>query len=457
MARFADRVKSLYHAWNAFENEDEDRLSPFGRPLEIGAQYGARPDRQPRRYSNERSIISSIYTRLSVDVAAVPIRHVRLNDNEQYVEDIKSGLNNCLTVEANLDQAATQFRQDLAMTLFDKGVAAIVPVDTTLDPHNFGNFDIKTLRVGEIVAWFPRHVRVLLYNEALGIRTELTLEKKYVAIIENPLYEVMNQPNSTLQRLIRKLNMLDAVDEASSSGKLDLIIQLPYVVKSEARKQQAEQRRTDLEFQLKGSKYGIAYADGTEKITQLNRPAENNLLKQVEYLTEMLYAQLGLTAAVMNGTADEQAMLNYMNRTIKPVLNALTEGMARAFLTKTARSQGQAIKYYRDPFELVPIAQIAEIADKFTRNEIASANDMRSAIGWKPSQDPKADKLVNSNMPQPLEPGAPLDPALPEEVDAEDPTLDEEDDDGGEAVQSALDGANSTIDEILESLDALGA
>lgn len=444
MARFGEKLK---HAWNAFVNEEEKRSE---RPFEgQGASYGFRPDRARRVYSNERSIISSIYTRLSVDVAAIALRHVRLDDNEQYVEDIKSGLNNCLTVEANLDQAATQFRQDLAMTLFDKGVAAVVPVDTTLDPHDFGNFDIKTLRCGEVVAWYPKHVRVLLYNEALGVRSELTLEKRFVAIIENPLYEVMNQPNSTLQRLIRKLNMLDAVDEASSSGKLDMIIQLPYVIKSDARRQQAEQRRTDIEFQLKGSKYGIAYTDGTEKITQLNRPAENNLLKQVEYLTEMLYAQLGLTEAVMNGTADEQAMLNYMNRTVKPVLNALTEGMARSFLTKTARSQGQSIKYYRDPFELVPIAQIAEIADKFTRNEIASANDMRSAIGWKPSKDPKADELRNSNMPQPTE------PIEGEELDVEDPL--EEEDDGDSAAQSALDEANSVVDEILRSLDALGA
>lgn len=445
MARFGDKLK---HAWNAFVNEEEERPE---RPFEVGAAYGYRPDRARRTYSNERSIISSIYTRLSVDVASIALRHVRLDDREQYIEDVKSGLNNCLNVEANIDQGARAFRQDIAMTLFDKGVAAIVPVDTTLDPHDFGNFDIKTLRCGEIVAWYPKHVRVSLYNEAKGYREEITLEKKFVAIIENPLYEVMNQPNSTLQRLIRKLNMLDAVDEASSSGKLDMIIQLPYVIKTEAKRQQAEQRRTDIEFQLKGSKYGIAYTDGTEKITQLNRPAENNLLKQVEFLTEMLYAQLGLTEAVMNGTADEQAMLNYSNRTIEPVLAAMTEGMVRAFLTKTARSQGQSIKYFRDPFKLVPIAQIAEIADKFTRNEIASANDMRQAIGWKPSNDPKADKLINSNMPQPVE-----TPVVEEEDDFED-LPEEEDDDGDAAVQSALDGANSTIDEILRSLDALGA
>lgn len=453
MAKFGDRLK---HAWNAFTNDEKKREDGYGQPLELGASYsGSSPDRARRVYSNERSIISSIYTRLSVDVAAVVLRHVRLDENEQFVEDIKSGLYNCLTVEANLDQAARAFRQDIAMTLFDKGVAAIVPVDTTLDPSEFGSFDIKTLRCGEVCAWYPKHVRVLLYDEALGYRRELTLEKKYVAIIENPLYEVMNQPNSTLQRLIRKLNMLDTVDEASSSGKLDMIIQLPYVIKSEARRQQAEQRRGDIEFQLKGSKYGIAYTDGTEKITQLNRPAENNLLKQVEYLTEMLYAQLGLTEAVMNGTADEQAMLNYTNRTIKPILDAISEGMIRSFLTKTARSQGQSIKYFRDPFELVPIAQIAEIADKFTRNEIASANDMRKAIGWKPSKDPKADQLINSNMPQPAEP-LPAEAVAPEDPELDPLPEDDPEDDGGAAVQTALDGANSTIDEILGSLDELG-
>lgn len=443
MAKFTNKLKKLVHAWNAFEDEE---TQGYGRPLELGGSYGSRPDRAYRGYSNERSIISSIYTRLSIDTAAIALRHVRLDDSEQYVEDIRSGLNNCLTVEANIDQGARAFRQDVAMTLLDKGVVAIVPVDTTLDPNNYGNFDIKTLRCGEVMAWYPKHVRVSIYNEARGTREEITLEKKFVAIVENPLYEVMNQPNSTLQRLIRKLNMLDAVDEASSSGKLDMIIQLPYVIKSEARRQQAEQRRTDIEFQLKGSKYGIAYTDGTEKITQLNRPVENNLLKQVEYLTEMLYSQLGLTEAIMNGTADEQSMLNYNNRTLEPILGAITEGMVRAFLTKTARSQGQSIKYFRDPFKLVPIAAIAEIADKFTRNEIASANDMRSAIGWKPSKDPKADKLVNSNMPQPLE--------VPSETLDEDDT---EEDDGTSAAQSALDLANATVDDILGSLDALGA
>ena len=396
MGIFSSKLK---HAWNAFQSEEETFSNRSFS--EVGASYGSRPDRVRLRYSNERSIISSIYTRLSIDVASVDLRHVRLDKDRRYIEDIDSGLNSCLNLEANLDQAARAFRQDVAMTLFDKGVAAIVPVDTTLDPTTSGGFDVKTLRVGEIVTWWPRSVRISLYNETTGRREEVTLDKKFVAIIENPLYAVMNEPNSTLQRLISKLNMLDAVDEASSSGKLDLIIQLPYVIKSEARRAQAEQRRKDIEFQLKGSQYGIAYTDGTEKITQLNRPAENNLLKQVEYLTDMLYGQLGLTAEVMNGTADEKAMLNYNNRTIEPVLAAITEAMKRTFLTKTARSQLQSIIYIRDPFKLVPINDIADIADKLARNEILSSNELRGIMGIKPSSDPKADKLLNSNMPQP--------------------------------------------------------
>lgn len=397
MAEKTGMFNRLRHAWNAFTNEDlTSRINSYS---DVGVSYGSQPSRSRLRFTNERTISSSIYMRLGMDVASVDIRHVRLDDEERYVEDVDSGLNQCLTVEANIDQAARAFRQDLAMTLFDKGVVAIVPVDTTTDPTMSTSYDIKTMRVGEIVAWMPKHVRVKLFNEALAVHQEITLEKKFVAIVENPLYSVMNEPNSTLQRLIRKLNMLDAVDEASSSGKLDLIIQLPYVIKSEARKQQAESRRSDIEFQLKGSQYGIAYTDGTEKITQLNRPAENNLLTQVEYLTGLLYSQLGLTEEVMNGTADEQTMLNYTNRTIEPILAAFTEAMIRTFLTKTARSQGQSIMYFRDPFRLVPINNIAEIADKFTRNEVLSANEIRAAIGIKPSSDPKADKLQNSNMP----------------------------------------------------------
>ena len=423
----------IAHAWNAFLNQDPgQRVVSYGQ----GSNFGSRPDRVRLRWSNERSIISSIFTRLSIDVAALDMRHVRLDEEKRYLEDIDSGLNNCLTVEANLDQAATQFRQDIVLTLLDKGVAAIVPVDTTVNPSASGGFDIKTLRVGEIVGWLPHHVRLRVYRESTGTREEITLEKKFVAIVENPLYAVMNEPNSTLQRIIRKLNLLDVVDDQSSSGKLDIIIQLPYVIKSEARRQQAEQRRKDMEFQLSGSKYGIAYADGTEKITQLNRAAENNLLKQVEYLMKLLYSQLGLTEEVMNGTADEAAMLNYNSRTVGPLATAIVEAMRRAFLTKTARSQRQSILFFRDPFKYVPIADIAEIADKFARNEIASSNDIRQAIGWKPSRDPKADELRNSNMPQPsdLPVAAPVD-------------------DGADvAVQSALDSLDKSLTEIFAEL-----
>jgi len=391
VSRFGTTLK---HAWNLFANlENRRAFSQYGDP-----NYGGRPDRVRLRIPNERSLISSIYTRLSIDVASVDMRHVRTDDQKRYLEDIESGLNNCLTVEANLDQAARAFRQDVAMTLFDRGVAALVPVDTTLNPE-LGGFDILTLRVGEIVAWYPQYVRVSLYNEAVGRREEITLKKSAVAIVENPLYAVMNEPNSTLQRLLHKLNLLDAIDEASASGKLDIIIQLPYVIKSEARRQQAEQRRADIEFQLKGSQYGIAYTDGTEKITQLNRPAENNLMGQIEFLTEMLYGQLGLTEEVMNGTADEKAMLNYWNRTVEPILTAVVEAMRRTFLTKTARTQKQTVLFFRDPFRLVPIENIAEIADKFTRNEILTSNEIRQVVGMAPHKDPKADKLVNSNMP----------------------------------------------------------
>jgi hypothetical protein len=336
---------------------------------------------------------------LGIDVASVDMRHVRLDDENRYKEDMDSGLNSCLTLEANIDQAARAFRQDVVMTLFDNGVAAIVPVDTSISPEQSGGFDILTLRVGNVVTWYPHHVRVNLYNETTGVREEITLLKTAVAIVENPLYSVMNEPNSTLQRLLRKLNLLDVVDEASASGKLDLIIQLPYVIKSEARRQQAEQRRTDIEFQLKGSQYGIAYTDGTEKITQLNRPAENNLMSQIEYLTKMLYGQLGLTEEVMNGTADEKAMLNYWNRTVEPILTAIVEAMRRSFLTKTARTQKQSVLFFKDPFRLIPIENIAEIADKFTRNEIMTANEIRGIIGFPPHSSPKADQLTNSNMP----------------------------------------------------------
>lgn len=399
----------LKHAWNAFTNRDDPSRSD--EPYSSAVAYGGRPDRNRFAVTNERSIISSIYNRIGIDVAGIDIRHVRTDEVGRYVEDINSGLNNCLTLEANIDQAARAFRQDIAMTLFESGVAAIVPVDTSLNPALTGGYDILTLRVGKVVSWMPQHVRVSLWNVDKGRREELVLEKKYVAIIENPLYSVMNEPNSTLQRLIRKLNLLDAVDEQSGSGKLDLIIQLPYVIKSEARRKQAEQRRQDIEFQLKGSQYGIAYTDGTEKVTQLNRPAENNLMKQIEYLVEMLYGQLGLTPDVMNGTADEKAMLNYNNRTIEPIIAAIVEAMRRSFLTKTARSQNQTIMSFRDPFKLLPLSEIAEIADAFARNEILSSNEIRQAIGYKPSKDPKADQLQNSNMPQPGDPTPTAPPA----------------------------------------------
>jgi len=431
-------VTRLQHSWNAFLSKDEDsNKNPYDSMT--GANYGIRSDHVRIRYSNERSIISSIYTRLSIDVASVDMRHVRMDNGGRYLEDMPSGLNNCLTLEANLDQAAQAFRQDIAMTLFDKGVIAIVPVDTSLSPESSGGYNIETMRVGEIITWYPKRVKLSLYNEATGRREEITLDKKIVAIVENPLYSVMNEQNSTLQRLIRKLSLLDTVDEVSSSGKLDLIIQLPYVIKSEARRLQAEQRGKDIEFQLKGSKYGIAYTDGTEKITQLNRPVENNLLKQIEYLTTMLYGQLGITEAVMNGTADEKAMLNYNNRTIKPVLTAITESMKRSFLTKTARSQLQSIMFFRDPFSLVPINDIAEIADKFTRNEILSSNEIRQVIGIKPSTDPKADALVNSNMPQPE--------VLP--VEGESQPADDETD---KMMNDAFDSVDQTLDGIFKDL-----
>jgi hypothetical protein len=385
----------LMHAWNAFVNLDQH--NPF---LTSASSYGSRPDRTRLRFANERSIISAIYNRISIDVAELVLKHVRLDDKGRFSEEIKSGLNNCLTVEANIDQAPRAFRQDMALTLFDEGTIAIVPVDTTINPNMSGSFDIQTMRVGKIVRWEAEKVQVLLYNEKNGRKEEITVGKEYVAIVENPLYTVMNEPNSTLQRLIRKLNLLDAVDEQSSSGKLDMIIQLPYVIKSDSRRKQAEQRRKDIEFQLKGSQYGIAYTDGTEKITQLNRPSENNLLKQVEYLTELLYSQLGITKEIMDGTAEPAVMLNYYNRTIKPIMQAIVEAMRRSFLTKTARSQGQSIEYFRDPFALVPVEQLAEIADKFTRNEILSSNEIRQGIGFVPAKDAKADQLRNSNMPE---------------------------------------------------------
>ena len=397
----------LQHAWNAFRGNDSTNYS------DLGMSYSTRPDRVRLRIGNERSIISSIYNRIAIDVAAIMIQHARTDQNGRYLEAMPSGLNNCLTLEANKDQTGRAFIQDIVMSMFDEGCVAIVPVDTTLDPTISGGYDINTMRTARILEWFPNHVRVRLYNDRTGLREDITLLKSTVAIVENPLYSVMNEPNSTLKRLIHKLNLLDAIDEQSSSGKLDLIIQLPYVVKTPARKQQADERRKDIEMQLKGSKYGIAYIDGTEKVTQLNRPAENNLMKQIEYLTSMLYSQLGMTTTIFDGTADEKTMLNYYNRTVEPIISAIADAMKRSFLTKTGRSQGQTIMYFRDPFKLVPVNELADIADKFTRNEILSSNEVRAIIGYKPSSDPGADELRNKNL-NPAKTGAAQEP--PKEI-----------------------------------------
>lgn len=396
MAKFTDRIR---HAWNAFNFQEKHPVGTTKETEDLGSSYSYRPDRSRLRVFNERSIVSAIYTRLGIDVAAIAIRHVRLDDDGAYADDIQSGLNNCLTVEANCDQAARAFRQDIALSMFDEGVIAVVPVDTTLNPLSTGGYDIGTMRVGRILQWFPKHVQVRLYNDQNGMRQDLVLPKDMVGIIENPMYSVMNEPNSTLQRLIRKLNLLDAVDEQSASGNLDLIIQLPYTIKTEGRRAEAQKRLKEIEFQLKGSQYGIAYADGTEKITQLNRPAENNLMGQVEYLTNMLYSQLGLTPEIMNGSGTPDQKLEYYNRTIEPILAAITEEMKRKFLTKTARSQGQSIMYFHNPLKLIPIADLAELVDKFTRNEVLSSNEFRSLIGYKPSKDPKANQLLNKNLP----------------------------------------------------------
>lgn len=380
-------------AWNVFMNKDLSRVNQ-----DTGIGYSYRPDRPRFTRGNERSIVTSVYNRIALDVASIAIRHVRLDDNDRYTEDIDSPLNNCLTLEANIDQTSRAFMQDVVMSMFDEGCVAIVPVDTDVDPNDTESYKIFTMRTGQILEWKPNHIRVRLYNDQTGRKEEVVIPKSAAAIIENPLYAVINEPNSTMQRLIRKLNLLDAVDEQSSSGKLDLIIQLPYVIKTEARRQQAENRRKDIEDQLAGSKYGIAYTDGTERITQLNRSVENNLLKQIEYLTNMLFSQLGLTTAILDGSADEKTMLNYTNRTIEPIISAIVDEMKRKFLTKTARSQKQSIVFFRDPFKLVPVNDLAEIADKFTRNEILSSNEIRQIVGMKPSKDPRADELRNKNL-----------------------------------------------------------
>ena len=389
--RFSDRLK---HSWNAFFSRDPTYIY-----RDTGPSYSYRPDRPRFTRGNERSIVTSIYNRIALDVAAVSIQHVRLDDSGRFLEPINSGLNNCLTLEANIDQTSRAFIQDVVISMFDEGCVAIVPVDTDSDPEK-GSYDIETMRTGQIIEWYPRHVKVRVYNDRTGQKEDIIRSKETVAIIENPLFAVINEPNSTMQRLIRKLNLLDYIDEQSGSGKLDLIIQLPYLVKTETKRQQAEKRRQDIEDQLTGSKYGIAYTDATERITQLNRPVENNLMKQIEYLTSMLNSQLGITTTIMDGTADEKTMLNYNNRTVEPIVSAIVDAMKRTFLTKTARSQKQSILFFRDPFKLVPVNDLAEIADKFTRNEIMTSNEIRQIVGMRPSDDPRADELRNANINQ---------------------------------------------------------
>ena len=389
---FGSRLK---HAWNAFNG---NAVLDY---RDIGTSYSYRVDRPRLSRGNERSIVTSVYNRIALDVAALKIEHVKLDESKRFLSVIEDGLNNCLSLEANTDQTARAFFQDVVISMFDEGSAAIVPVDTTTDPTVSGSYDIKSMRVGQILEWFPQHIRVRVYNELTGKKEDILLPKSTTGIIENPLYAVINEPNSTMQRLIRKLNLLDVIDEQSGSGKLDLIIQLPYVIKTQQRRQQAENRRKEVERQLSDSKYGIAYTDGTEKITQLNRSVNNNLMDQIEYLTSMLYSQLGITQAILDGSADEKTMLNYYNRTIEPIISAIVDEMKRKFLTKTARSQRQSILFFRDPFKLVPVENIAEIADKFTRNEIMTSNEIRQVIGMKPSKDPKADELRNKNLSAP--------------------------------------------------------
>lgn len=389
---FGSRLK---HAWNAFTGNIQMNYR------DLGMSYSYRADRPRMSRGNERSIVTSVYNRIALDVAALNVQHVRLDENGRFLSVIDDGLNNCLTLEANVDQTARSFIQDVVISMFDEGSVAIVPVDTTTDPNVSGSYDIQSLRVGQILDWYPQYIRARVYNEQTGRKEDIVVPKSAVAIIENPLYAVINEPNSTMQRLIRKLNLLDVIDEQSGSGKLDLIIQLPYVIKTEARRQQAENRRKDIESQLSGSKYGIAYTDGTEHITQLNRSVNNNLMSQIEYLTSMLYSQLGITQSILDGTADEKTMLNYNNRTIEPIISAIVDEMKRKFLTKTARSQHQSISFFRDPFKLVPVNDIAEIADKFTRNEIMTSNEIRQVVGMKPSDDPRADELRNKNLSEP--------------------------------------------------------
>lgn len=405
-------TQRLQNAWNAFRNPRDPTFTNYG----LGTYY--RPDRHRFSHSNERSIVTTIFNRIAVDCAAIDLEHVRLDADGRYTDTIKSGLNDCLTYSANIDQTGKAFIEDIVQSMFDEGVVAVVPVDTTSSPYMTSSYDILSMRTGKVIEWYPQHVRVRLYNDRTGRQEELIMDKSAIAIIENPFFSVMNEPNSTLQRLIRKLNLLDYIDEQSSSGKLDLIIQLPYVIKSETRRQQAEARRKDIEMQLAGSKYGIAYTDGTERITQLNRSVENNIWGEIKDLTAMLYNQLGITEAILNGTADEQTMINYYNNTIVPIMSSIADEMQRKFITRTARTQGQAIRYFRDAFKLTPVSTLAELADKLTRNEIASSNEIRAIIGWKPSDDPKADELVNSNLNQ-QKPEGQTEPA-PDEENPED-------------------------------------
>lgn len=393
---FGSRLK---HAWNAFVNNRDPTVSY----RDIGGGYSYRPDRPRLTRGNERSIVTSVYNRIALDTAAIRIQHCKLDENGRLLSTMNSKLNKCLTLEANLDQTGRAFIQDAVMSMLDEGCVAIVPVETTFNPKVTESYDISSMRTAKIIEWYPQHVRVRLYNERTGQKEDIILPKTTVAIVENPLFAVINEPNSTMQRLIRKLSLLDVTDEQTASGKLDLIIQLPYIIKTDARRQQAEQRRKDIEMQLAGSKYGIAYTDGTEKITQLNRSLDNNLMKQVEYLTNLLFSQLGITQTILDGSADDKTMLNYYTRTIEPIIAAITDEMKRKFLSKTAKSQGQSIMFFRDPFKLVPVNDIAEIADKFTRNEIMTSNELRQIVGMKPSDDPKADQLINSNLNHPEE------------------------------------------------------
>lgn len=391
---FMDRLR---HSWDVFRNREPTKY----QYMDIGPGYSSRPDRSRFSRGNERTIVTSIYNRIALDVAAVSINHCQVDENDRFVKTINSSLNSCLNLEANIDQTGRAFLQDIVMSMFDEGCVAIVPVETDIDP-DIGSYKISSMRTGKILEWYPQHVKVRVYNEKDGNKKDIILSKRQVAIVENPLYAVINEPNSTMQRLIRKLSLLDAVDEQASSGKLDMIIQLPYVVKTDLQRQRAEERRNNIMEQIKGP-LGIAYTDGTEKIIQLNRPLENNLLKQIEYLTNMLWSQLGITQSILDGTADEATMLNYNSRTIEPIISAIVDEMKRKFLTKTARTQMQTIKFFRDPFKLVPVNQMAEIADKFTRNEIMTSNEIRQEIGMKPSSDPKADELRNSNLNHPDE------------------------------------------------------